>query len=159
MIWLMYGSPAWHVSTSMISLTSNSVFLQSNVKSSLIYSDLLPLFFPTLSVISIQVLAHPSLFSPFPSSPSPKPTSMLWFLPHFWLKRFVSPVLPSRMGTVLFSSALLSHLYDCGLRNPELLCGSSASVLSLGAALSSAPVPLLFFAANFFLSKHIFMKY
>lgn len=131
----MYGNPACHVSTSMISLTRNSVFLQSNVKSSLIYSDLLPHFFPNpFSCICSNPgtpVSHPSHLLPSPPLPQ---GSDFCHSQISWLKRCVFPVLPSRMGTVLFSSALLSlTLYHCGLRDPEVLCDSTAcSVLSLG---------------------------
>lgn len=131
----MYGNPACHVSTSMISITRNSVFLQSNVKSSLIYSDLLPHFFPNpFSCIYSNPgtpVSHPSHL--LPSPPLPRGSDFC-HSQISWLKRCVFPVLPSRMGTVLFSSALLSlTLYHCGLRDPEVLCDSTAcSVLSLG---------------------------
>lgn len=156
----MHGSPAWYASTSMISLTRNSVFLQSSVKSSFSYSDLLPHYFPN---------PFSCIYSG-PGTPLSIPTPPTFPLPHPSLEALISaparghlffPVLPFRMGTILFSSVLLSLTSNhCELRNPELLCDSTVcSVLSLGATLSGPPAPLLYFAADFFLSKHIFTKY
>lgn len=145
----MHGSPAWCASASMISLTRNSVFLQSSIKSSLIYSDVLSHYF----------LNPFSCIYSGPGTPLSIPTPPTFPLPHPSPNALISA--PSRMGIILFSSALLSLTSShCELRNPELFCDSTVcSVLSLGATLGSPPVSLLYFAADFFLSKYIFMKY
>lgn len=111
MIWPVYGSPVWFVSISTPSPTDDSLFLQSNVTTSLIYSELLPCFFPILSVAPMQVPAWEAPPAQFHFS-----HYVLAACSDFChsqlscLKRCVLPVVSSRMRPVLFSSvtALLS---------------------------------------------------